>query len=369
MTAATGRAGGALLDVDVERRHPEAVVRATFAVDTARAAVTVLFGPSGAGKTTVLRLVAGLERPDRGHVRFGGECWADAGAGRAVPAHRRGVALVFQEHALFPHLTVAGNVAYGLFRLARAARAERVHEVARIAGVEHLLHRRPGGLSGGERQRVSLARALAPRPRLLLLDEPFASLDAPAREALRRDLRRVLAAAGTPALLVTHDREEALALGDAMVVLTPGGVRQVGPVAEVFGRPADAEVARAVGTENVLPGEARRGDDGLLIVEVAGTALVAVAEEDVSGPVLACIRAQEVALEPAAGPPTSARNRLRGTVTALEPRGALVRISLDCGFPLVALVTHRAVEELALAPGRAVVALVKAPAVRIVPHG
>ena len=365
------RPGPGELEVALERRFPGgASVRAAFSAPLRPPSVTVLFGPSGAGKTTVLRAVAGLDRPDAGHVRFAGEPWFDAAAGIDQPPRRRGAGVVFQEPALFPHLSVEANVGYGLFRLPRAARAARVREAAARVGVEALLARRPGALSGGQRQRVALARALAPSPRLLLLDEPLASLDAPSREELRRDLRGVLASAGIPALLVTHDREEALALGDWLVVLAEGGVRQAGPVDEVFSRPIDALVARAVGAENVLAAEVRAEDGGLVTVAVGAALLTAVrgAEAEIRGRVLACIRAEEVILEPAGGAPTSARNRLAARVQALEPRGPLVRVTLECGFPLVALVTRRSVEELGLAPGREVLALVKAPAVRLIPH-
>ena len=359
-----------VLEVDVERRYPGgATVRASFTVPLVPPAVTVLFGPSGAGKSTVLRAIAGLDAPDRGRIRYCGETWFDSPGGIDLASRRRGAGIVFQEPALFPHLTVEGNVAYGLFRYPRPEREERVREVARVAGLEHLLARRPGQLSGGQRQRVALARALAPRPRLLLLDEPFAALDAPARDELRRDLRSVLGAEGTPALLVTHDRDEALSLGDRMVVLAPGGVRQTGAVEEVFSRPADLAVARAVGTENVLPAVVRSQDGELVTVAVGLAQLTAWHEGAIAGPVLACIRAEEVVIEPPGHLATSARNRLVAAVASVEPRGAMARVALDCGFPLVALVTRRSVEELALAPGRSVLALVKAPAVRLVPHG
>ena len=259
-------------------------MRAAFTAPLRPPSVTVLFGPSGAGKTTVLRAVAGLDRPDAGHVRFAGEPWFDAAAGIDQPPRRRGAGVVFQEPALFPHLSVEANVGYGLFRLPRAARAARIREAAGRVGVEALLARRPAALSGGQRQRVALARALAPSPRLLLLDEPLASLDAPSREELRRDLRGVLASAGIPALLVTHDREEALALGDWLVVLAEGGVRQAGPVDEVFSRPADALVARAVGAENVLAAEVRGEDGGLVTVAVGGALLTAVRGAEADDP-------------------------------------------------------------------------------------
>jgi molybdate transport system ATP-binding protein len=356
------------LAFDLERRWPGgAAVRAALPAAEG-AGVTVLFGPSGCGKTTVLRCLAGLDRPDRGFVRVGGETWSDAAAGIFLPPQRRGVGLLFQEHALFPHLTAEANVAYGLAGLGAAARAARVREVAALLLVEGLLRRRPGELSGGERQRVALARALAPRPRLLLLDEPLSALDAPTREELRGELRALLQRAATPSVVVTHDRVEALALGDRMAVLAEGSVRQVGPVHEVFSLPADLVVARVVGTENVLPARLLGREGELAVVEVGSARLRAVDPGHLDGEAYACVRAEEVVLEPAPGAPTSARNQLPGTVVSLAPEGALARVVLDCGFRLVALVTRQAAAELGLAPGRPVAALLKAPAVRLVPR-
>ncbi len=357
------------LSFDLVRRHrggPE--IGAALDLPLEGAPVTVLFGPSGSGKTTVLRCLAGLDRPDTGFIRFGGETWFDAASGRFVPPERRGVGLLFQEYALFPHLTVEGNLGYGLAAAPAALRAARVREAARLLRVEELLGRRPGGLSGGQRQRVALARALAPRPRLLLLDEPLSAVDGPTREELRGELRAVLLAARVPAIVVTHDRVEAMALGDRMAVLAEGGVRQVGPVHEVLGRPADLSVARVVGTENVLPARVVERQAGLAVAEIGTARLLAVDPGHLEAEAYACIRAEEVILEPGEGSPTSARNRLPGAVVSLAPEGPLVRVALDCGFRLVALVTRQSAENLGLAPGRKVAALVKAPAVRLLPR-
>jgi len=353
--------------MDVERRFPGGPALRVAVEIPLGPVVTVLFGPSGAGKTTVLRCLAGLDRPDRGSIRFGEEVWFDSERRRFVPPQRRGVGIVFQDDALFPHLTVEGNVGYGLGRSTAAERGERVAEVARLTGLEGLLGRRPGRLSGGERQRVALARALAPRPRLLLLDEPLSSLDAPSREELRGELRRLLESGGIPAVVVTHDRIEAMSLGDRLAVLAEGSVRQVGPVAEVLARPADLAVARVVGTENVVPVRIVSREGGLVAVEAGSARLTAVDPGHLGMAAFACIRAEEVLLETEPAP-TSARNALRGRVAAVSPEGPMVRVTLDCGFRLVALVTRRSAEELALAPGREVFALVKAPAVRLVPH-
>ncbi len=358
------------LSFDLDVRFPGGpALGARAELPLGEAKVTVLFGPSGAGKTTVLRALAGLERPRAGAVRFAGETWFDGGSGAFVPPQRRGVGLLFQDYALFPHLDVQRNLGYGLARLPRAERARRVRQVAERMRVAHLLARRPAALSGGERQRVALARALAPSPRLLLLDEPLSALDAPTREELRGELRRTLEEAGAPAVVVTHDRVEALALGDRLVVLAGGAVRQVGPVHQVFSAPADVEVARVVGTENVLPVRLARREAGLAAVRAGRLELLGVDPGGLEDEAYACVRAEEVTLEETPGAASSARNVLAGTVVALADEGPLVRVHLDCsGERLVALVTRASAAGLALAPGRPLAARVKAPAVRLVPR-
>ncbi len=196
--------------------------------------VAVLFGPSGAGKTTLLRCIAGLERPDEGLVALGDATWLDSARGIDLPPQDRHLGFLFQEYALFPHLTVARNVTYGLSRLSTAEREERLRSLLTLFGLAELGSRYPAQLSGGQKQRVALARALATRPRLLLLDEPLSALDEPLRVPLREELRRLLVSSGIPSLLVTHDRADALALGDCMAVIAEGRVRRVGDVREVL---------------------------------------------------------------------------------------------------------------------------------------
>ncbi len=355
--------------IDVERRYRNGpIVRAQVAIPLDEAPVTVLFGESGAGKTTILRCLGGLDRPDRGSLRFRGEVWSDAATATFVSPQRRRIGFLFQEYALFPHLPVGRNIAHGLRGASRAERERRVLEVAALVRITDLLDRRPAELSGGQKQRVALARALAPSPRLLLLDEPLSALDGPTREELRVELRRVLEEQRIPAVVVTHDRIEALALGDRLAVLASGAVRQFGAVEEVFTSPSDADVARIVGTENVAHARILGREDGLATVAIGSARLVAVdpggSEEDA----FACIRAEDVVLEVAPAGETSARNELAGVVTAVAREGAMVRVILDCGFRLVALVTRHSAEHLALAPGKTISALVKAPSVRLVPR-
>ncbi len=220
--------------------------------------LVAVLGPSGCGKTTLLRAVAGLLLPRRGRLRVGGRDVAQDGR-ELIPAERRGVGLVFQEYALFPALTVRGNVAFALPR-GEAARAD---ELLDLVGLRELADRRPGELSGGQQQRVALARALAPRPHLLLLDEPFANVDAGMRQRLGRELRGLLRRAHTAALLVTHDPADAMAHADRLAVLLPAApgqgarVAQVGPPAALYGRPASRAVATLLGPASFVAGEAR----------------------------------------------------------------------------------------------------------------
>lgn len=352
----TARVRSKILDLDLH-------------LDEAAGPITVIFGPSGAGKTTLLRCIAGLDRPAPGSlVQFQGQVW---GQGRThLSAQERRTGLLFQDHALFPHLSVEANVAYGLHRVPRSERAGRVHEALAAAGASHLHGRKIPGLSGGEAQRVALARALAPRPRLLMLDEPLSALDAPSRTRLRGELRQIILNAAVPTLVVTHDRTEALALGDRMVVLIDGQLRQQGLVHDVFSRPADAEVAAAVEVENVLPGQYVGPREDLAVIRINTTELLAIPTGplETGDKVLVCVRAEEVALEVpghfhhAASP----RNRLTGTVAAVTVEGPLCRVEVDVGFPLTAFVTRSTRDELEIASGQVLSAVIKAPALHLV---
>ncbi|MFM1768343.1 MAG: hypothetical protein RJA22_872 [Verrucomicrobiota bacterium] len=359
------------LNARFRRRHPGGFeVEADLRLPAGRPGVTVLLGPSGCGKTTVLRCVAGLDRPQEGRIEFAGETWCDAATGTWVAPAARGVGMVFQDYALFPHLTAAGNVAYGLRGAAASAREREVSAWLEQFGLAGLGGRRPRELSGGQQQRLALARALAARPRLLLLDEPLSALEPALRGELRAGLRRWLAEAGIPVLLVTHDREEALALGDELVVMLAGRLRQAGPVLDVLNRPADGDVARLVGVETVQPGRVLAVADGLATVEAGAARLVALAGPEMGAgmPALLCIRGEDVILQAEEGTGTSVRNRLAARVVAVHPGTPLQRVELDAGFPLSALVTRAACAELQLQPGRRVWALVKAPAVHVIPR-
>lgn len=331
--------------------------------------VTVLFGASGSGKTTVLRCLAGLETPDEGEIKFGDEIWFQKSADIFASPQARRIGFVPQDYALFPHLTVARNVGYGLNNLPATERAARVAETLRWVGLGDLGSRLPRELSGGQQQRVALARAVVRRPKLLLLDEPLAALDTPTRLRLRGELRQLLRQLGIPTILVTHERFEALALGDDVVVLHDGHNVQQGAVPDVFSRPVNLSVAEITAVETIQLGLILETRDGLATVAVGDVRLVALARNlppDASE-VYVCIRAEDVILMRAEKVQSSARNRLVATVRAVSSEGPLVRVNLDCGFPLAALLTQSACDELALHDGFRVVTLVKAPQVHLIP--
>ena len=358
------------LRVDLVRRFPGgATIAASLDVPMPGGSILVLFGPSGAGKSTILRALAGLDRPQEGRITFQGDVWFDATAGTWVPPQRRRVGYVTQAPALFPHLSVRQNIAYGASDEAPSDRG--VDALARTCQVDGLLDRRPREISGGQYQRVALARAMAARPRLMLLDEPFASLDFATRTRLRSDLRSLLRQWRVPTVLVTHDRTDALALGDRLAVIAGGVVRQCGTTADVFGRPLDIEVAGALGVETIVPALVDRIESDVALLHVAGGVLRASAQQGITAGarVFACIRAEDVVLQRPPAAASSARNHLDALVSSVVTEGAADRVTLDCGFSLDALVTRQAREELGLAVGARVVAVLKATAVHLVLRG
>ena len=363
------------LFADFEKRFTGGpAIRVKLHRPVTRFSLTVLFGPSGSGKSTTLRCLAGLERPDCGVIRFDDEIWFDAERNIFLPPQQRRIGYLFQDYALFPHLTVEQNIAYGLGKLGAVARRWRIEEITALLEIVGLEHRYPRQLSGGQQQRVALARTLVCRPRLLLLDEPLSALDAPTREQLRRQLRRWLVELQISALLVTHDRLEALALGDHLALFDAGRVCQSGPVQQVFSAPADLNVARIVGVETIEQGRIVKVSDGLATIAVGQNQLVALAPPDdyagIEPEVYVCIHAEDVTLEIGADlPRTSARNHLVGRIRSLDREGPIVRINLDCGFPLKALVTNQACQNMALQEDSKVVALIKATAIHVIPRG
>ena len=320
-----------------------------LALDVGRETVA-LVGPSGAGKTSVLRAVAGLARPRRGTISCRDETWFDFDRGVNLRAEQRSVGYVFQEYALFPHLTVEQNVAFG------GGRADRLLLRLRI---EHLAKVKPGELSGGERQRVAIARALARGPRVLLLDEPMAALDPHTRGAVRAELHDLLQELELPALLVTHDFEDAAALADRIGVLADGRLRQVGTPAELLGAPADPFVARLAGA-NVLSGVAAPAANGLtgVVLEAGPTIFAADAAR---GRTEVVVYPWDVSLAREA-PNDSALNHLRDEIVSLTPLGNRARVRLRL---LTAEITTASLERLQLRAGEPVVASFKATQARL----
>ena len=277
-----------------------------------------LVGESGSGKTTLLRVLAGLERPDGGCVMLDGVRISTPSA--VVPPERRGIGLVFQHHALFPHLTVEANVGFGLRHLPRDQRALAVGQCLELVGLSRFGKRLPHELSGGERQRVALARALAPEPRLLLLDEPFSSLDARLRHSIRDETRAILKERGATALLVTHDTGDALSIADRIVVLRKGRVQQVGAPPEVYHAPANRYVASFFGICNFLPLQSLPHPSGARILCHIGPRQ----SEDASGVGL-WVRPEDLELVP-----PDAGGTLCGVVTAVGFHGAHLEVTLHC---------------------------------------
>jgi molybdate/tungstate transport system ATP-binding protein len=343
-------------------------------IDFALAAgeILVLLGPNGAGKSVTLETIAGFHRPDRGRVAIAGRDVT------ALPPERRNIGFVVQNFGLFPHLTVERNVSIARRRGrvvaagGKSALAAPGDSAALLGyfGIAQLSRRVPADLSPGEKQRVALARAVAAAPDVFLFDEPFSALDAQTRGELREELRSFLRALAIPAIFVTHDHADALALADRMVVLRDGAMLQSGPAAEIFQRPANAFVARFVGMENIFGGRLAAVAGGIAEVAV-GTRLlrapVPASSATVGTAVRLGIRAEDVTLAlPAGGAaPAHDGNRLDGTVTALRALGPLVTVEIDCGFVLKAYLLTPQVRAMNLAVGTAVAITIAADAVHL----
>ncbi|RJP23497.1 MAG: ABC transporter ATP-binding protein [Deltaproteobacteria bacterium] len=330
-----------------------------------------VIGANGAGKTTLLLALATVLKVSSGSVLFRG---VPVGAVEAALPYRRRIAVAFQEPLLFDG-TVAWNAAEGL-RLRKVPSAEaarRAGEMLERFRIAHLAGRSARTLSGGEAQRVSLARAFAVDPEVVFLDEPFSGLDPESREEIVDDLETALRVSGTTAVFVTHDRVEALRLGDRIAVMHGGRIAQVGAPDEVMNRPANGVVASFVGIETVLDAIVAAADNGVFVARVvapgasdAAPFVEAVGTCGVGDRVLLCIRPENVTLSRPGGSATSARNVFPGVVSKVTPQGAVQRVVVDCGVLLSALVTTHAAVELGLAPGCPVVASVKATAIHAI---
>jgi len=336
-----------------------------ISLEVAPATCLALVGPSGAGKTSLLRCVAGLARPDSGRIACDGETWTDPTEGTFLPPESRRCGYLFQDYALFPHLSAWRNVAYALGGSGDARRTKAIALLDRF-GLAARADARPRTLSGGERQRVALARALAVEPKTLLLDEPLSALDASTRGRAARELAATIESSGVPTLFVTHDYEEAATLAHEIGVIDGGLIVQRGSAAELAAAPGSAFVADLVGSI-VIAGRAKHLGDAGTPIALEGGATIFTTDPCEPGEVVVSVHPWEILIEPpgsdAAG---SARNRVPATVTSVTRLGSRVRVGLDAGQPLAAEVTPQAVEELRLAPGAEVLAVWKASATRVV---
>ncbi len=356
-----------MLGVDITRRRGDFTLQAQFAAPAP--AVVALFGPSGCGKTTIVDIVAGLLAPDRGRIEIDGEVLCDTDAGMSVPAHRRRVGYVFQDSRLFPHMSVRANLAYGHRRNRAADGGVGFEDVTGLLGLDALLSRRPHTLSGGERQRVALARALLSQPRLLLLDEPLASLDAARREEVLPYFESVRDHFAIPMIYVSHQFEEVVRVATHVVVLEEGRVTAQGALTDVALDPALRRLAGAEAVGAVVAGEVIEFDRGSGLLDVRlgdgrirmpGPALAPGAR------VRAQLLARDVIVATRRPEGLSVRNALEGRVTQItadDEHTDLIEIDVG-GVRLVSRVTCAATRELGLAPGARVWALVKAVSIR-----
>jgi ABC-type sulfate/molybdate transport systems ATPase subunit len=316
--------------------------------------VLVVLGPSGAGKTMFLETIAGLRPQGTGQIRLAGTDLT------VLPPERRRIGLVFQDAALFPHLSVSQNVDFGP-RASRQPPGEDVGALLRRLGIGHLASRSPRSLSGGERQRVALARALAIKPRLLLLDEPLSALDQPTREDMRALLQELLADLEIPAVHVTHDRDEALSIGDDLAIIAAGQLRQTGPASQVAAEPVDPAAARLLGWSELGRGTAERET-----VRVGQLLLPGAAPSGIQGPVHVFYRPEDVLLgTPASGAPAGVG--LTASIAQVLPTRPLARVSLASDPPVTALLLHRDLDQLRLQAGASAEAALPPGGVRVFP--
>ena len=327
-------------------------------LDVSEGEYFVILGPTGAGKTVLLEAIAGLYQLRRGRIVLDGEDVT------GFPPERRGIGFVYQDYVLFPHLSVAGNIAFGLKmqRMDRRAIEERVAETGRMLGINHLLHRSPRTLSGGEQQRAALARALVVEPRLLLLDEPLSALDPETREGLQRELARLHHTLGTTILHVTHDFEEAVALGERIAVLNEGQVVQVGSSQDIFRKPNSEFVARFVGVRNIFHGQVYPLEDGHQVLRLGGADVAVVT--DLKGAVHGSVRPEDILIS-RERLRSSARNCFRGRIVSIADRGTLVYVTVRVPPDFTCVITRRSLEEMELRERMEVYVAFKASAVHV----
>jgi len=330
----------------------------------AESGISILFGPSGAGKTTLLDCVAGLNTPDSGTIKVGDHVFFNDAAGVNVSVQQRHIAYVFQDLALFPHLSASGNVAYGLGNLDRSVRQQRCETILESLRISHLRDRKPGEISGGERQRVALARALVTEPCVLLLDEPLAALDAPTKSKIIDDLRLWSQEHPVPILYVTHSREEVFALGEQVLVLEDGRLIAQGTPHEVMTAPRQESVAQLVGFENILDANviAVHPDRGTMTCRLSNSRVeleTPLVRAEIGALLRVGIRAGDILLATVRPQGLSARNIIAGRVVSLEQHDVIVTARVDCGVAMNVHLTLAARDSLDLQPGGEVWLIVK----------
>ena len=324
--------------VDIRKQLGDFNLAPVLAVDRE---ITVLYGHSGAGKTLTLEAIAGLLVPDAGRIELDGRVVFDAGSGARVPPHSRNVGYLVQSYGLFPHLSVADNIGYGIPGLSVGERRARINEFVQLLRLEGLEDRKPEHISGGQAQRVALARALVRRPRVLLLDEPFAALDPSVRSVLRDELRRLVGDLGLSALLVTHDLTEAYNMGDRIAVIDQGAVLQIGPRDEVLNRPVSARAAEVVGIRNIVAGRLVASEAAGVVVDTPiGRVTAAGANADLAPPakVHVAIRSERVLLERRDRPSRHDTNRFAVRIVDEDAFGAshILHVQVEGADPAVA---------------------------------
>lgn len=335
-------------------------------LDVQEGEVLAVVGPNGAGKSTLLLAISRVIKIDEGRILFRSQELSN----QVDKAYRRRIGLVLQEPLLL-NTNVFDNMATGLrFRnLPKTEIKNRVYLWMERLSIATLGNRSARTLSGGEAQRVSLGRAFALQTDLLLLDEPFSALDTPTRTALLMDFQSLITSTNQTAIFITHDLDEALMLGNRVAVIIGGELRQVGKPEDIFSAPADSEIATFVGVETILPGLAVSVEEGLVTVQAGNHQLEAVGTVNPGRLVYVCLRPEDVTIwREGEMPISSARNRLAGQITNLVVQGALIRVVVDCDFPIVALVTRASAREMGLKLGQRVVVSFKASAAHLIPH-
>jgi molybdate transport system ATP-binding protein len=325
------------------------------------AGVTILFGPSGAGKSSVLRCIAGIVTPDAGSILVGQTALFDSASGVNLPIRKRGVGYVFQDLALFPHLTALGNVEFGIDSLDRDDRRDRALALMQALKIAHTADRKPAQISGGEAQRVALARALAVRPKLLLLDEPLSAIDEATKLGIIADLKGLNRDLELPILYVTHNRDEAVTLGERILIMERGSIVAAGEPLEVFGAPVSKSVARLTGVENLFEAQvlnvfADSGTASVLVSDQNGSCQIDIPGLDrASGQVVTvAVRSGDILLATSPLHNTSARNILPGTIGRIDKTADRILVNVISGVNWVVSVTREAALELDLSEGQSV---------------